>query len=144
MPRPVVASGLAGSEPFPAAAVQVAANVAVTAFTHRVTILRDSATGTDDGGQPVAAVWDDYLEVPCLGFVLPTPREQGKWAVDTSKTAMLEDRRVLVDLDTDVTFADQLGDVKDSDGQVVFAGPMVIRSMFRRPAYLELAVEEFA
>lgn len=142
MTRAVVKSGLRHSEPFPAAIDQVGAVVAETAFHHLVTIQRNEQAGTDDGGQPLAPDWQPHLaDQPCLGYVRPGRAEPGTEIVDALKQAVMNERRVLVALDTDVTVADRLDDVTEKDGTVVFAGPMNITALIRRVSYLELSVQ---
>lgn len=141
-PRAVIASGLPNSEPFPAAVATVGANVATTAFHHTVTIQRDTETGTDAWGNPLPPVWAEHLAgIACLGFIRPVSSEQARELIDGGKTALIEERRVLVALGTDVTTDDRLDDVIDSDSAVVLAGPMGITEVIRRVSYLELAVE---
>lgn len=142
MPRAVVQFGLPNSEPFPVAVSDVGAVVAETAFHHTVTVSRNEETDVDDGGQPMPPDWQTHLaDQPCLAYVRPGRAEPGVEIVDALKAAVMNERRVLLALDTDVTVADRLGDVTDADGAVVFAGPMNITTVIRRVSYLELAVE---
>lgn len=141
-PRAVVAFGLPGSDSFPASVGEIGANVAAHALDHFVTVQRNTASGTDSWGNPVAPVFTTHIaDVACLAFVRTARSEQGREIIDGDKTVVIEDRRVLVALGTDVTTDDRLGDVTDAAGAVVFAGPLGIEAVDRRVSYLELAVE---
>ncbi len=135
MPRPVVKSGLAASDAFPASAVAVGANVASYGMDHQVRIERNTATGTDPDGGAAAPVWVADPPIACLGIA-----ERGDVSVIDDRTAALAARRVLVPAGTSVTTADRLGPVTRG-AAVVLPGPMRIEAVNIRASFIELVVE---
>ena len=147
MSRPNVASGLPGSDAFPASVPGIAATVVEHAFDHLTTIERES-TGTGAWGGPVDPTWNTVAtDVPCIAMAV-TKRGADAGAVRTpgrlvgsSGLATIEDRRVLVAFGTDVQTGDRLTDVTLS-GETIFSGPMTVDAVLRQASYLELVVEE--
>lgn len=114
-------------------------------MTMRAVIERDVSEGTDDWGNPTEPDWEaDEDATPCLMYVRAGAGQVGRVVIDTEKTAVLEDRRAIVPLDTDVSTADRIARVEDRAGTVLFAGPMGIDAVHRRRDHLELAVERIA
>jgi hypothetical protein len=79
-------------------------------------IYRDMNAGQEDaGGQTPPPDWELVAtEVPCRATVTAAVEP-----VDAEKTVVVEDRRVALPLDTDVTEADQLGAITFEDGTVI-------------------------
>lgn len=102
-------------------------------------IYRDMNAGQEDaGGQTPPPDWELVAtEVPCRATVTAAVEP-----VDAEKTVVVEDRRVAVPVDTDVTEADQLGAIAFEDGTVKFPGPMNVRGVYAYSDHLELVVEQ--
>lgn len=115
--------------------------VAIQLVTRRqsTTILRDANAGTTDaGGQSLPPDWEPYLtDVPCFAWSTTArePDNQGRIVV-------VENRRAILQSGTDVTEADQLGDVVQADGTVLLNGPMNILSVMHNIDHLELLLED--
>lgn len=108
------------------------------ALRHRTSIQRDTAAGTiDAGGQSAPPYWQTITSgLPCRAWT-NVAREPS----DAGKSFVVEDRQVVVPLGTDVTEADQLGDILDRAGMVLFKGPMNILGVLAYPDHLELSLE---
>lgn len=105
---------------------------------HRVDIHRQATV--DDGGGASDSTWDTshLTAVPCRAW---TDVRRDTEAEHGDKITVTSDRRLVVPLDTDVTEADQIGDVTER-GQVVLAGPMRIEAIARHRTHLELLVDQ--
>jgi len=102
------------------------------ALTHRTTIERDTAS-VDDWGQPGSPAWEGFLfDVPCY---VTTQAEREPVSVD--RTIVVEDLRAIIELDTDVTERDRLGDVV-CRGDTLYEGPLGIEAVLRYPTHKEL------
>lgn len=110
-------------------------------MTMRTTIERDIAA-EDPWGGDAEPNWQPHLpDVPCYGYIASTGGSAGRVAIDENRTVTIEDRRVGMPLDTDVTSAHRLTDIVDRQGQVLFDGPMEIGGILRRTTHLELIVK---
>lgn len=107
---------------------------------HRCSIERDASAGTPNTwGNPSTPDWTTFAtDVPCRAWTTA-----GREPASDEQILAIEDRRVTVPLDTDVTDADRLGDVTDR-GAVIFDGPMNIQAVLRYPDHLELMVERIS
>jgi hypothetical protein len=104
---------------------------------HRCTIQRDQTNEEDSWGQRGEADWQDHLtDLPCRAWT-----EAAREPVDETTTVTIEDRRVIVELGTDVTEADRLAAVSDGTGAEIFEGPINIEGVLRFPDHLELLLE---
>lgn len=101
-------------------------------LTHRATIQR-SSSGTSDWNVEDDPTWADHLTaLPCRAWATA-----GREAVANSNTpVVVEDWRMIVPLDTDVTENDRVAIVTDRSGTVL-AGAQ-IRSVLRNQDHLEL------
>jgi head-tail adaptor len=100
-------------------------------LTHLCTTQR--ITGTAETWTAPGVSWADHLTAqPCYGWT-----EAGREAVSASETVVLEDRRLILALGTDVTEADRVSSVT-SRGSTVFEGPMGIEAVLTYPDHLEL------
>ena len=106
-------------------------------LTHRCTIERAASGGSDEWGQPVPPVWETHLS----GVLCKAWTNAAREPVDADKSVVIEDRRVALPLDTDVTEADRLGDITDAAGTVLFEGPMDIVGVLRYSRHMELLLE---
>lgn len=107
-------------------------------YTHICTVERDANLETSDawGGQKTPE-WKNHLtELPCRAWT-----NAAREPVDEEKTATYEDRRLSVELETDVTEADRIASVTDKNGNTVFAGPMNIEGVLNYPDHMELILE---
>lgn len=106
-------------------------------MTQRATIERDMAAGTDDWGNPLEPVWSTHLTgVPCRTWFTT-----GREVSGPEKTAVVEDRRLIVPLGTDVTEADRVAQIADRQGTVLHSGPIAIEKVGRREDHLDLMLE---
>lgn len=101
-------------------------------LTHRATIRRATSSGDDWNGDG-PPTWADHLtDVPCRVWAAA-----GREIVANADTpVVVEDWRMIVTLDTDVTDTDQVGAVTDR-GAPVLAGA-TIRAVLRNQDHLEL------
>lgn len=109
------------------------------AMRHRCTVQRDVAVNTPNPWNgPGTPDWQNHLtDLPCRAWT-----NIAREPIEPMKTFVVEDRRVAVPLGTDVTEADQLGDVTDPAGNVIFHGPMNIQGVLAYSDHLELLVEQ--
>jgi hypothetical protein len=105
-------------------------------FRHRCTIQRDANAATDDGwGNPQTPDWqDNSTDVPCRVVV-----DAGREPVDSDRTVVLVDMRLLVPLDTDVTEDDRISEIQERGADYV-DGPLGVEAVLRRRTHLELAL----
>lgn len=109
-------------------------------MTMRAELLRRQSGGAKDGyGHRAAADYDDLATVPCYAWV-----GAAKVAAPDLKIAVVEDRRMIVPLDTDVTTDDRVKRVTDRRGNVIFSGVSAVDTIIRRPDHLEIALREAA
>lgn len=101
-------------------------------LTHRATIERATLEpdGWNSDGDPT---WEPHLsDLPCRAWATA-----GREAVaNTTSTVVVEDWRMIIQLDTDVTENDRVTSVTDR-GDTVLAGAQ-IRSVIRNQDHLEL------
>lgn len=103
---------------------------------HRCTIERASA-GTDAWGNPAIPGWAVHLaSLPCRAWYA-----SGREVIDGGKSAVIEDRRMIVPRDTDVKEEDRVASVVNRKGEAIFAGPMRIEAVGRRRDHLALHLE---
>lgn len=123
---------------------------------YRCSILRDAADGEDSwGGKGEPDFRPHLIGVRCYAHA-PTSGSgtAAREPVDERVTATLLDRRVLLPKGTDVTEADQIGDVIDPriatesgsgednpDPRIVLEGPMGVEGVIRRLTHVEVLVE---
>lgn len=108
---------------------------------HLATVQRDQNAGAvDDAGFAEDPDWEDHLtDLPCRLWATA-----GREAVTDSTTlVVVEDLRLVVTVDTDVTEADRLGDVTYR-GTTILARPTQIRAVLRRADHLELVLARIA
>lgn len=104
----------------------------------RATVQRNAAGATDPYGNPGAPNWQPHIAaLPCYVWF-----EVERHAIDTTKTAALEDRKAIVPKGTDIKPGDRLFDVRDRLGTVIFTGPAVIDSAGVRKDHIALALKE--
>jgi hypothetical protein len=103
-------------------------------LTHRCSIERNEEVD-DQYGNPGAAAWVDHLtDLPCRAW-----DRAARGAVDATTIAVVEDRRMMVPLGTDVLDSDRVGDVTYR-GDLILKGPMLINALLTYPDRLELVL----
>lgn len=109
-------------------------------LTHLCTIRRDASVGTHDTlNQQAAPDWQDHItDQECRGYTV-SARE----AIRADSTIVLQELKLMLPIDTDVTQHDQIGDVTNR-GALVLEGPMRIDSFTRYPDRLELSLTSIA
>jgi hypothetical protein len=107
------------------------------ALRHQCTIERDTSVGPDSWGQSGEPNWVRHLiNIPCRAWT-----DAAREPVDDTKTVVMEDRRVIVEIGTDVTERDRVASVTNPAGTVIFEGPINIEGVQRYPDHLELLLE---
>jgi hypothetical protein len=103
---------------------------------HRCTIERDeNLDNPDDWGNPSAPDWQEHLtDLPCRAWT-----DAGREAVDDKRIAVIVDRRLIIQLGTDVTERDRIASVSYR-GSEILDGPMDIEAVLVRPDHLELVL----
>lgn len=105
---------------------------------HLCTIERDANADTsDDWGAPDSPDWQPHLEdLPCRAWAT-----SGREIIADKTSVVIDDQiRMIVQLGTDVTEFDSVGDVTYR-GSTIFRGPMSIRAILPRSDHLELILE---
>jgi head-tail adaptor len=91
--------------------------------------------GEDDAWGNPSVDWEDHLvDQPCRAWT-----DAGREAVSATETVVIEDRRLVLALGTDVTEADRISSVIYR-GETVFEGPMGIEAVLTYPDRLELVL----
>ncbi|QXN68001.1 hypothetical protein [Microcystis phage Mwe-Yong1] len=109
-------------------------------LTMRAAIRRNTATGKDSWGQPVAPVWTTVATVACFAW-----SNASREPVDGDKTAQVEDLRVMVKLGVDLRPEDQLVAVTDRQGAVLIPGPLRVEGpVQRKHTHQEAALKRVA
>ena len=111
------------------------------ALVHRTTILR--STGTTDAWKHQAADYTPHAtDVSCRGWVYAArlAAEDAASGGGGRTANSIEDRRLILPLDTDVTENDRIGDVTYR-GATIIGGPMTIDAIIPRTDHLELLLK---
>ena len=101
-------------------------------MTMRAMVERNSASGTDDFGHPVAPVYATHATIPC--FVWSRDRRE---IVDGRKLAVIEDLRALFPIDADILEADEIASVTNRRGATLLSGRFRIEGLQRKHSHLE-------
>jgi hypothetical protein len=104
-------------------------------MTMRAVVERNSASGTDTYGHPVAPVFAAHATLPC--FVWSSQRRE---VVDGDKTATVEDLRAVFPLGADILEADEIASVTDRQGSEILSGRARIDALQRKHRHLEAAL----
>lgn len=94
-----------------------------SAMTMRTSILRNEGTADEFGAETSRDMTAVAESVPCCCYY-----ETGKLEAQASGTTPIGGLTILLPIATDVTADDQIGDVTDRLGVVLFAGPFTISS----------------
>lgn len=105
-------------------------------MTMRAEIERNTATGSDAYGHPVAPVFEAHATVPC--WVYSRSRRE---VVDGAKTAHVEDLRALFPVNADVRERDEIARVTDRQGNELLSGRLRIEALRRKPSHLDAVLD---
>lgn len=102
---------------------------------HSCTIERDANAGSSNArGNPNTPNWQTLATVPCRLSVTA-----GQEAVDATTTAVVEDMRLIVTSDTDVTERDRINGVTYR-GATYAAGVIGIRAVLHHQDHIEIVL----
>lgn len=105
-------------------------------MTMRAEVERNTATGTDAYGHPLAPAFTPLATVACYVW-----SRQSRELVDGDKTAVIEDLRGLFPSDADIAEGDELARVTDRRGRVLFPGRLRVDAPpQRKPHHREAAL----
>lgn len=109
-------------------------------LTMRAIVERNTASGRDNWGQPVAPTWSVVGAVRCFAW-----SNQSRELVDGDKTAMVEDIRMMVARGTDITENDEVAAITDTKGNVLISGRLRVEGPVQhKHNHLELALTRVA
>ncbi len=108
-------------------------------MTMRALVERDTAVGVDDFGNPVKPAFTTHGTFPCWAW-----SRQRREQVDGDKSALIEDMRAMFPIDADVLAGDEIKQIEDRQGKVLFAGRVQIETMQRHHDHQEAGLERAA
>lgn len=109
-------------------------------LTMRAVVQRNTATGKDAWGQPVAATWETIGTLRCFVY-----SNQSSEIVDGDKTAMVEGLRIMVRLGADLNEDDELAAVTDRLGNTMVPGRLKVEGpVQRKHTHMEAALKRVA
>ncbi len=109
-------------------------------MTMRAEVERNTAAGTDPHGHPMAPSFTALATLPCHVW-----SKQSREAVDGDKTAVIEDLRALFPVSADVREGDEIAQVTDRRGTVLFPGRLRVDAPPQRKVrHLEAALKRVA
>jgi hypothetical protein len=98
-----------------------------------------ATTTTDEYGQKGPPTWNPHIaDLPCWLYTVAEREVMGE------KTAVIEDLKLMIPRDTDITESDRINGVTDRRGEVVRPGVLAIDAVVRRVDHLELVVRGIA
>lgn len=96
-------------------------------LTMRAIVQRNTASGKDAWGQPVAPSWSTVATLRCFAW-----SNQSRELLDGDKTAMIEDMRIMVALGADLRDGDELTAITDREGNVLIPGRLKVEGPVQR------------
>ena len=91
-------------------------------LTMRARVERDTATGTDSwGGKAASNFTVLHNALPCFVY-----SQSGRELVDGTKTARIEDLRIMIALGADLAAGDEITAVSDRAGTVIIPGRLKV------------------
>lgn len=106
---------------------------------HRCTIERNVTVAANAWGNAAAPVWQTNLsDLPCRLWTTA-----GREVVDATTTVVVEDMRLIVALNTDITEEDRIANVTYR-GDTIAVGPIGIRAVMRHQDHLEIVLVRVA
>lgn len=105
-------------------------------LTMRAAVERNSATGSDPHGNPVAPVYTPHAMLNCFVW-----SKSSRELVGDERTAMIEDMRALFALDADIAEDDEIARVTDKAGTTIIDGRLRVEGpVQRKHTHLEAAL----
>lgn len=109
-------------------------------LTMRAVVQRNTASGKDAWGQPVAFTWATIGTLRCFAW-----SNQSRELVDGDKSAMVEDMRALFALGADIAEDDEISAITDALGNVIIPGRLKVDGpVQRKHTHLEVALKRVA
>lgn len=106
-------------------------------LTMRAQVERNTATGKDGWGGPVATVFAPHATLRCFVW-----SKVSRELTDGDKTAMIEDMRAMFALSADIGENDEIAAVTDARGNVIIAGRLRVEGpVQRKHTHLEAALK---
>lgn len=110
-------------------------------MTHRATLKRPQ-TSPDAWNRPAVDSLASQGKVACRVYQIGRPGSlTTRLVLDANKTARTDELGALFPLSLDVRAEDELADITDRNGTVLYEGPFVIRAPIRRRAHQEARLE---
>lgn len=113
-----------------------------TSLIHRLTVQRDDSLAAEPNawGNPSTPDWQDHLaDVPCRAWTAVGNSFHDIGSVKPSSLVVIEDRRAMVPLGTDIVETDRVLTITYR-GQEIFDGPMTVWAVLDYPDHLELVL----
>lgn len=107
-------------------------------LTMRAEVERNTASGTDAWGSPVAPSFTAlHAALPCFVW-----SRSSRELVDGQKTAMIEDLRAMFAKGADIAEGDEIVSVTERDGTVIIAGRLKVEGPVQfKHSHLECALQ---
>ena len=105
-------------------------------MTMRALVERDTATGVDDFGHPVKPAFTVHGTFPCWAW-----SRQRRDVIDGSKSALVEDFRMLIPITADVLPGDEISSITNRRGVELFAGRVKIETVQQKHDHQEAGLE---
>lgn len=105
-------------------------------MTHRADVQNNTASGLDAYGNPVAPTWAALSTLPCRAYT-----KVRKEVIDGDKIVLVEDLKALLPLKAAIVESYRIANIKDRLSVVLFAGPLIIRTLQRRGNHIEASLE---
>jgi hypothetical protein len=110
-------------------------------LTHRARVERNTASGTDSWGGPVAPAFTVLHNALACFVYSKSSRE----LVDGAKTAQIEDLRIMIGPNVDLAEGDELVSVTDRLGRVIIAGRLKVEGPVQfKHTHREAALQRIA
>lgn len=110
-------------------------------LTHRARVERNTAAGKDAWGGPVAPVFTVlHNALACFAY-----SKSGRELADGTKTAHIEDLRLMIGLAADLAEGDELTSITDRLGRVIIAGRLKVEGPVQfKHTHREAALQRIA
>ncbi len=108
-------------------------------MTMRAIVERNTATGDDDFGQPVKPSFTTHGTFPCWAW---SSADRG--IVDGDKSALIESFNAMFPRDADVVEGDEIVNITNRRGVILFGGRFQIETMQFKHDHLEADLEAVA
>ncbi len=108
-------------------------------MTMRAVVERDTATGTDDFGNPVKPAFTPVATIPCWAW-----SNADREIVDGNKSALIEDFRAMFSKLADVQEGDEIVNITDRRKVVLFPGRFQIETIQFKHDHVEASLQAVA